>query len=111
MSVPTVSEVDAIGRDSSRRSKHRSTPPSIPDAVRAAVLPLVLPGAWLRIRARIARLIGRPMPAGIAIDALVNAIRRGNASRGQRPCVLFSSRFPRQPSRTGAEPVTMSCRR
>ena len=47
-----------------------------PDAVRAAVLPLVLPGAWLRIRARIARLTGRPMPADVAIDRLVAAIQR-----------------------------------
>src|SRR6476661_2678517 len=47
-----------------------------PDAVRAAVFPLVMPGAWLRLRARIARLIGRPMPADVAVDALVAAIRR-----------------------------------
>jgi len=47
-----------------------------PDAVRAAVFPLVMPGAWLRLRARIARLIGRPMPADVAVDTLVAAIRR-----------------------------------
>jgi len=47
-----------------------------PDAVRAAVFPLVMPGAWLRLRARIAHLIGRPMPADVAVDALVAAIRR-----------------------------------
>jgi len=47
-----------------------------PDAVRAALFPLVMPGAWLRLRARIARLIGRPMPADVAVDALVAAIRR-----------------------------------
>jgi hypothetical protein len=47
-----------------------------PDAVRAALFPLVMPGVWLRLRARIARLIGRPMPADVAVDALVAAIRR-----------------------------------
>jgi hypothetical protein len=46
------------------------------DAVRAAVLPLVFPGLWLRVRARLARLIRRPMPADVAIDALVTAVRR-----------------------------------
>jgi hypothetical protein len=46
------------------------------DAVRAAVLPLVFPGLWLRLRARLARLIRRPMPADVAIDALVTAVRR-----------------------------------
>jgi len=45
------------------------------DAVRAALLPLVLPGAWLRIRAQVARLTGRPMPADVAIDALISAVR------------------------------------
>ncbi len=47
-----------------------------PDAVRAALLPLVMPGAWLRARAAIARLTGRPMPADVAIDAVVATIRR-----------------------------------
>ena len=47
-----------------------------PDAVRAALLPLVLPGSWLRIRAQIARATGRPMPADVAIDALVAGVRR-----------------------------------
>lgn len=46
------------------------------DAVRAALLPLVLPGAWLRIRAQVARLTGRPLPADVAIDALISAVRR-----------------------------------
>jgi hypothetical protein len=46
------------------------------DAVRAALLPLVMPGVWLRTRAQISRLTGRPMPADIAIDALVAAVRR-----------------------------------
>jgi hypothetical protein len=46
------------------------------DAVRAALYPLVMPGAWLRLRARIARLTGRPMPADVAVDALVAAVRR-----------------------------------
>jgi hypothetical protein len=35
-----------------------------------------MPGVWLRMRARIARLTGRPMPADVAIDALVAAVRR-----------------------------------
>ena len=47
-----------------------------PDAVRAAPFPLVMPGVWLRLRARISRLIGRPMPADVAVDALVAVIRR-----------------------------------
>lgn len=47
-----------------------------PDDVRAALLPLVLPGAWLRIRAQIARVTGRPMPADVAIDALVAGVQR-----------------------------------
>jgi hypothetical protein len=47
-----------------------------PEAVRAALLPLVMPGVWLRMRARIARLTGRPMPADVAINALVAAVRR-----------------------------------
>ena len=46
------------------------------DAVRVALLPLVLPGSWLRIRAQIGRATGRPMPADVAIDALVAGIRR-----------------------------------
>ena len=45
-------------------------------AVRSALLPLVMPGAWLRTRAWIARVTGRPMPADVAIDALVKAVRR-----------------------------------
>jgi hypothetical protein len=47
-----------------------------PDELRAAVLPLVMSSVWLRVRARIARLTGRPMPADIAIDALADAVRR-----------------------------------
>ena len=46
------------------------------DAVRSALLPLVMPGVWLRTRAWIARVTGRPMPADLAIDALVKVIRR-----------------------------------
>lgn len=46
------------------------------DAVRTQLLPLVLPGAWLRMRAQLARLTGRPLPADVAIDALVAAVRR-----------------------------------
>ena len=47
-----------------------------PDAIRAQLLPIVLPGWWLRQRALLARLTGRPMPADLAIDALVAAVRR-----------------------------------
>jgi len=47
-----------------------------PDAVRAALFPLIMPGVWLGLRARIARLTGRPLPADVAIDALVAAVRR-----------------------------------
>jgi hypothetical protein len=46
------------------------------DAVHAELLALVFPGFWLRLRARIARLTGRPMPADVAIDLLIAAVRR-----------------------------------
>ena len=46
------------------------------DALKAELLALLFPGVWLRARARMARLTGRPMPADVAIDALVNAVRR-----------------------------------
>ena len=46
------------------------------DAVKAELLALLLPGVWLRARPRMARLTGRPMPADVAIDALVDAVRR-----------------------------------
>jgi hypothetical protein len=46
------------------------------DAVKQELLALLFPGTWLRTRARIARLTGRPMPADVAIDALVAAVRR-----------------------------------
>ena len=45
------------------------------DAVRAQLIALVFPGAWLRARAHVARLTGRPMPADVAIDALLAAVR------------------------------------
>jgi len=63
-----------------------------PDAVRAALFPLVMPGAWLRLRARTARLIGRPMPADAAVDALVAAIRR--RLRVVITDLLMTLRFP-----------------
>jgi len=47
-----------------------------PAATRTALLELVFAGPWLGLRAHIARLIGRPMPADVAIDVLVAAIRR-----------------------------------
>jgi len=63
-----------------------------PAAVRAALFPLMMPGVWLRLRARIARLIGRPMPADIAVDALVAAIRR--RLRVVITDLLMTLRFP-----------------
>lgn len=47
-----------------------------PEAVRTQLLALLFPGMWLRTRARLARLSGKPMPADVAIDALVAAVRR-----------------------------------
>jgi hypothetical protein len=46
------------------------------DAIRSRLLALVFPGAWLRARAQVARLTGRPMPADVAVDALLAAVRR-----------------------------------
>ena len=63
-----------------------------PAAVRAALFPLMMPGVWLRLRARIARLIGRPMPADVAVDALVAAIRR--RLRVVITDLLMTLRFP-----------------
>jgi hypothetical protein len=47
-----------------------------PETVKRELLALFFPGVWLRTRVRIARLTGRPMPADVAIDALVAAVRR-----------------------------------
>ena len=47
-----------------------------PEVVRAELLGLIFPGFWLRTRARLARLSGTPMPADVAIDALVAAVRQ-----------------------------------
>jgi hypothetical protein len=47
-----------------------------PEAVRTQLLALLFPGMWLRTRARLARLSGKPMPADVAINALVAAVRR-----------------------------------
>jgi len=63
-----------------------------PDAVRAALFPLMMPGVWLRLRARIARLTGHPMPADAAVDALVAAIRR--RLRVVITDLLMTLRFP-----------------
>ena len=63
-----------------------------PAAVRAELFPLMMPGVWLRLRARIARLIGRPMPADVAVDALVAAIRR--RLRVVITDLLMTLRFP-----------------
>jgi len=46
------------------------------DAVRAELLALIFPGTWLRMRAQLARLTGRPMPADVAVDALIAAVHR-----------------------------------
>lgn len=46
------------------------------DGARAELLALVFPGTWLGLRARIARVTGRPMPADVAIGALIAAVRR-----------------------------------
>ena len=46
------------------------------DAAKRELLALLFPGTWLRTRARLARLTGRPMPADVAIDALIAAVRR-----------------------------------
>ncbi|HEX6050222.1 MAG TPA: hypothetical protein VFZ21_13165 [Gemmatimonadaceae bacterium] len=45
------------------------------DAIRAQLLALVFPGVWLRARAQVARLTGRPLPADLAVDALLAAVR------------------------------------
>jgi hypothetical protein len=46
------------------------------DAIRTQILTLLLPAEWLRARTRIARLTGRPLPADVAIGALVAAVQR-----------------------------------
>jgi hypothetical protein len=45
-------------------------------AVRTELLELIFSGSWLRARAEIARVAGRPLPADVAIDALVTAVQR-----------------------------------
>jgi hypothetical protein len=47
-----------------------------PDVVKPRLLALLLPGQWLRARAAMSRLLGRPMPLDTAIDALIAAVRR-----------------------------------
>jgi hypothetical protein len=47
-----------------------------PERIRAELLPVVFPGMWIRMRAQIARLTGRPMPADVAIDVLVDGVRQ-----------------------------------
>jgi hypothetical protein len=46
------------------------------DVVKRELLAVLFPGVWLQTRARLARLTGRPMPADVAIDALVVAVQR-----------------------------------
>lgn len=46
------------------------------DATRAEILLLVFPGEWLRIRAQLARVMGHPLPADVAVNALVAAVCR-----------------------------------
>jgi hypothetical protein len=46
------------------------------EGVRAQIVALMLPAEWLRARMRISRLTGRPLPADIAIAALVAAVQR-----------------------------------
>ena len=46
------------------------------DDIRPRILALVLPPDWLRARTRISRLTGRPLPADVAIGALIAAIQR-----------------------------------
>lgn len=45
-------------------------------AVHAQLLAVVFSGSWLRARAEIAHVAGRPLPADVAIDALVAAVQR-----------------------------------
>ena len=72
-----------------------------PDALRAELLPLVLPGAWLRARAQVARLTGRPLPADVAIDALAAAVRR--RVRLVLTELLMTLRFPGTVVRLGSD--------
>ena len=46
------------------------------EAVRTALLGLIFSGSWLRARAEIARVSGRPLPADVAIGLLVKAVQR-----------------------------------
>jgi hypothetical protein len=46
------------------------------ESIRAQIVALMLPAEWLRARTRISRLTGRPLPADIAIAALVAAVQR-----------------------------------
>ena len=46
------------------------------EGIRAQILALMLPAEWLRARTRISRLTGRPLPADIAIGALIAAVQR-----------------------------------
>jgi hypothetical protein len=43
---------------------------------RHKLLTLLLPGWWLRLRAQVARMLGRKLPLDEAIDALIAAVRR-----------------------------------
>jgi hypothetical protein len=49
---------------------------AIDEETRGRLLALFLPGPWLRVRASVARMIGRPLPLDRAIDDLLAAVRR-----------------------------------
>jgi len=49
---------------------------AIDDEARPRLLRLVFPGFWVRARARLARLSGRPLPLDVALDTLLDSVRR-----------------------------------
>jgi hypothetical protein len=46
------------------------------DSIRAELLALIFSQSWLKARAEIARVAGRPLPADVAVRALVAAVQR-----------------------------------
>jgi hypothetical protein len=71
------------------------------DTARAELLRLVLPGAWLRVRAQVARATGRPLPADVAVAALVAAVRQ--RVRLVLTEILMTLRFPGTIVRLGSD--------
>lgn len=71
------------------------------DAVRAEILALVMPGEWLRIRAQLARVMGHPLPADVAINALVSAV--GRRVRAVITELLMTLHFPGTVIRLGTD--------